>query len=91
MNASTSDRQKLIETINTLPDEALVELTSFIDYLCYKSNRSKPVENSSSAFLLSIAGLGASEAQDVSERDEEILQTELDPIQGWHYKPELST
>jgi hypothetical protein len=36
------------------------------------------------AFLLSIAGQGHSSESDVSERDEEILATEIDPIRGWH-------
>ena len=36
------------------------------------------------SFLLSIAGQGTSEETDVSERDEEILATEIDPIYGWN-------
>jgi hypothetical protein len=35
-------------------------------------------------FLLSIAGLGVSDEDDVSERDEEILASEVNPIRGWH-------
>jgi hypothetical protein len=35
-------------------------------------------------FLYAIAGLGASNEHDVSERDEEILASEVDPIRGWH-------
>jgi len=35
------------------------------------------------AFLLSIAGQGRSTESDVSERVEEILATEIDPIRGW--------
>ncbi|HFD40774.1 MAG TPA: hypothetical protein ENJ31_13105 [Anaerolineae bacterium] len=36
-----------------------------------------------SAFLLSIAGLGASGEGDVAERDEEILAAEVDRRGGW--------
>jgi predicted transcriptional regulator len=36
------------------------------------------------AFLLSIAGQGQSNQDDVSSRDEEILASEVDPVRGWH-------
>jgi predicted transcriptional regulator len=36
------------------------------------------------SFLLSIAGQGHSGETDISERDEEILAAEIDPIRGWH-------
>jgi hypothetical protein len=90
MNAPTASRQRLIEKMNTLPDEVLVELANFIDYLHYKTTHSQEPENRGPAFLLSIAGLGASEEADVSERDEEILQAEIDSVRGWHYKSERS-
>ena len=35
------------------------------------------------SFLRSIAGQGASTETDVSQRDEEILASEIDPIRGW--------
>jgi hypothetical protein len=35
-------------------------------------------------FLLSIAGLGASDEDDVSERNKEILASEVGAIRGWH-------
>jgi hypothetical protein len=31
--------------------------------------------------------LGDSGQQDVSERDEEILRSEIDPVYGWSSKP----
>lgn len=34
------------------------------------------------SFLLAIAGLGSSKEGDISERDEEILSREIDPL-GW--------
>ncbi len=34
-------------------------------------------------FLLSVAKLGSSMEKNVSERDEEILASEVDPIRGW--------
>ncbi|MEO1134331.1 MAG: hypothetical protein AAFX40_16715 [Cyanobacteria bacterium J06639_1] len=42
--------------------------------------------NSAQVALLSITGLGASEETDVSVRDEEILESEIDPIHGWSVK-----
>jgi hypothetical protein len=89
MNTSTEERQKLIAAVNTLPEQALGELASFIDYLRYKSAQPATNQNGS-AFLLSIAGIGASQEQDVSERDEEILRAEVDPIRGWHHDPNHS-
>jgi len=35
------------------------------------------------AFLLSIAGQGQSNQDDVSSRDEDILASEIDPVRGW--------
>lgn len=36
---------------------------------------------------MSIAGLGASNIADIAERDEEILQNEVDSVYGWNIKP----
>ncbi len=44
---------------------------------------------SGAEFLLAIAGIGTSEEDDVSERDEEILAAEVDPIRGWHVDNKL--
>jgi hypothetical protein len=41
-----------------------------------------------STFLASIAGLGDSGQVDISERDEDILKREIDPIHGWTTKPD---
>ncbi|MEK8018683.1 MAG: hypothetical protein VSS75_017565 [Candidatus Parabeggiatoa sp.] len=41
---------------------------------------------SGSAVLRAIAGIGKSEDAQVSERDEEILANEVEPIYGWHLK-----
>ena len=35
-----------------------------------------------SEFLFSIVGIGEAE-EDLSERDEEILSEEIDPVRGW--------
>jgi hypothetical protein len=86
MDVTTAERQKLIEAVGTLPDENLPELASFLDYLRYKSEHSKAPDQSASSFLHAIAGLGSSGQQDISERDEEILRQEIDPIYGWHLK-----
>jgi hypothetical protein len=48
----------------------------------YKSQKKKKMTGVE--FLLSIAGQGQSNQDDVSERDEEILASEVDPIRGWH-------
>ncbi|RUR74490.1 hypothetical protein ACF3DV_12110 [Chlorogloeopsis fritschii PCC 9212] len=86
------ERQKLIEVISTLPDEVLLELASFVDYLRYKSIHLKEPENkNASGFLLAVAGLGNSGEHDISERDEEILRNEIDPVYGWNLKPSHPT
>jgi hypothetical protein len=83
MDISTVERQKLLETVRELPEEALVELASFLDYLRYKSAQRRELDNHSASFLAAVAGLGNSGQQDVSERDEEILRNEIDPVRGW--------
>ena len=87
MNAFAT-RQQLIATIEELPAESLSELVIFLEYLRFKTNRvpakrkkTRIVQGSS--FLLAIAGLGAADETNVSERDEEILAVEIDPIRGW--------
>jgi len=70
MDTLTTDRQTLIEAINALPDEKLIELASFVEYLQYKSIKQKEVNNHGSSFLMSIAGLGASTETDISKQDE---------------------
>jgi hypothetical protein len=82
MAETTVERQTLVEAINALPDDALAELANFLDYLRYKTNQRQdtpPQQN----VLLTIAGLGNSGQADVSETDEAILRSELDPIRGW--------
>lgn len=87
MSKATKERQNLIEAVNALPDEALTELVSFVDYLRYKTlqpNNSKPPKQN---FLLTVAGLGNSSQTDISDSDEEILRNEIDPIYGWSSRP----
>jgi hypothetical protein len=89
MTLLTQTRRQLHLAIDDLPAEALPELTSFLDYLRFKTSLSPLVTEQSeqpavgSAFLLSIAGIGASTETDLSERDEEILTNEIDPLRGW--------
>ncbi|MCY6493177.1 hypothetical protein [Leptolyngbya sp. GGD] len=64
------ERQKLLEAVNTLPDESLLELATFIDYLQYKVDQPKP--KSGSDFLISIAGLGASDVDHTEAESEKI-------------------
>jgi hypothetical protein len=91
MDRTTVERQKLIEAVNSLPNDALPELAGFLDYLHDKSAQQKEPDRQSSSFLMAIAGLGSSNQQDVSERDEEILRNEIHPIYGWDLKPHNPT
>ena len=85
--------QQIIKAIENLPSEALPELANFLEYLHYKNARTtssletKVEANSGSPFLLSIAGLGACVEDNLSERDEQILADEIDPVRGWNSKP----
>ena len=79
---STVDREQLLTLINDLPDELLAEVANYADYLQSKTITSNQT-NQSSNFLLSIVGLGSSEEKNVSDRQEEILANEIDPIAGW--------
>ena len=85
MNSTTTERQKLIEAVNNLPDEALIELANFLDYLSYKTKQPKE-NNNNTGFLLGVAGLGNSGEKNISERDEKILRNEIDPVYGWNLK-----
>lgn len=82
MDASTRQRQQIIEVIHTLPDASLAELVSFVNYLRDQSTEQQQ-RKSRTNFLLSVAGLGSSVENNVSERDEEIIISEVDPIRGW--------
>lgn len=82
MDALTANRQQIVKAIENLPIEVLPELANFVEYLRYKATHrtsmSEPIveENSGSAFLLSIAGIGASAENDFSQEDEEILASD---------------
>ena len=89
MSTPTLDRMQLIESIKALPDDALVELSNFVGYLQFKEMRTPKMTGQEC--LLSIAGLGQSGETDISERDEEILAQEVDPIQGWGVRVDEST
>jgi len=93
MDRSIIERQSLLEAVKALPDEALVELSNFLDYLHYKAAHQRELtthSSHSSSFLLAVTGLGNSGQQDISERDEEILGNEIDPVYGWNLKPSNS-
>lgn len=83
MSNATEERQNLIEAVNTLPDEALIELVSFVKYLRYKGLQPENSEPPKQNFLLTVAGLGNSGQSDISDSDEEVLSHEIDPIYGW--------
>ncbi|RKZ92912.1 MAG: hypothetical protein DRR19_02825 [Candidatus Parabeggiatoa sp. nov. 1] len=93
MDTLMLSHQQLTQAINELPTEVLPELANFIEYLRFKLTNSHnaseaKTQNSAagSPFLLAIAGIGASDEDDISERDEEILANEIDPIHGWSLK-----
>jgi Protein of unknown function (DUF2281) len=87
MAKTTIERQNLIEAVNTLPDDVLIELASFVEYLRYKTVQRQTSESPKQNFLLAIAGLGTSGQPNTSDDDEEILHNEIDPIHGWSSKP----
>lgn len=89
MNKTTVERQKLVEAVNTLPNEVLPELASFLDYLRYKSTQQRESDRNATNFLVLVAGLGNSGQHDISERNEEILRNEIDSISGWSSKPSV--
>lgn len=83
MAERTVERQNLIEAVNALPDEVLIELASFLEYLSYKTGQHRSAEPSQQNFLLTVVGLGKSGQTDISESDEEILRSEINPTYGW--------
>ena len=89
MNSLTPTREQLSQAIDELPSETLPELANFIEYLQFKvASFESPLktEPKSHGFLMSIAGLGESEETDLSERDEEILASEIDSLRGFHHE-----
>ncbi|NJK61187.1 MAG: DUF2281 domain-containing protein [Oscillatoriales cyanobacterium SM2_1_8] len=83
MSSPTVERQNLIEAVKTLPDEALIELSNFVEYLRYKNSQLQSTEPPKQNFLLAVSALGKSDQSNISDSDEEILSNEIDPIQGW--------
>ena len=86
MNGKTLERQKFLKEVSALPNEVLIELSNFLDEFRNKAVQQQKIESSSS-FLQSIAGLGSSQEHDISERDEEILQHEIDTTYSWTTQP----
>ena len=87
MNTITPTRRQLIDAINRLPSDVLPELANYLTYLQFKVESPPQSEQPGSKFLLSIAGIGKAE-EDLSERDEEILVGEIDPVRGWGFDNE---
>ncbi|WP_017326426.1 hypothetical protein [Synechococcus sp. PCC 7336] len=79
-------RQDIIQAIESLPNEALPELTSFVEQLHLRTEPTHLPKTSSLSSLLALAGLGASGQTDISETEEGILATEIDPLRGWTLK-----
>jgi len=87
MTKTTVERQHLIEVINTLPDEVLIEIASFLEYLRYKTVQHQNPDPPKQNFLLAVAALGNSGQTDIADTDEAILYNEIDSIHGWSSKP----
>ncbi|NJL39105.1 MAG: hypothetical protein HC899_21910 [Leptolyngbyaceae cyanobacterium SM1_4_3] len=51
MERTTVGRQKLVEAVSTLLDEALFELASFLDYLSHKSLQRRTPTGNATNFL----------------------------------------
>lgn len=90
MSTLTPSRGQLIDVVSKLPLEVLPELATFLNYLQFKVELQPQTEQvkqvaKGSEFLLSIAGIGTAD-EDLSERDEEILAEEIDPVRGWTFK-----
>lgn len=76
--------EALAEAISSLDLEEMRQLQTLIEQkLCEKEASYENHQKSRAEFLMSIAGIGSSDGEDISERDEEILQTEIDSIHGW--------
>src|SRR5687768_2350393 len=88
--------EHLSEAIRELPAEALPDLAHYIEYLIYRTAQNislsaAPKQRKTGVeFLLAITGLGSSEETDLSERVEEVLANEIDPIRGWTLHPNKS-
>ncbi|MFO5493328.1 MAG: DUF2281 domain-containing protein [Cuspidothrix sp.] len=61
MDTLTKNREQIIESIKTLPEDSLTELINFVDYLRYKATE-KQSPKTSRNFLLSVTALGSSES-----------------------------
>jgi predicted transcriptional regulator len=68
--------EELADRENRTPSEVVADAIEL-----YDSQKKKKIPGVE--FLMSIAGQGSSNEDDVSERDEEILESEVDPIRGW--------
>lgn len=80
--------ETLAEAIASLDLEEMRQLQAMVEQkICEKEASYENYRKSGTDFLRSIAGIGSSDAEDISERDEEILQAEIDPIHGWSIKP----
>ena len=86
MSSVATKRQQLAESITMLPDEAVLELASFVDYLKYKLSASSSVEHiaqaSSVSILSNIAALPLEgKTDDLSGRDHDQVLYSL-PVQS---------
>ena len=68
MDTLTKNREQIIESIKTLPEDSLTELINFVDYLRYKATK-KQSPKTSRNFLLSVTALGSSGEKSDNKKD----------------------
>lgn len=81
MNPITPISQQLSQAIDSLPEDALLELANFLEYLRLKFiNSSVNQEQDKNDCLQAIASLGKRNETGLSERGEEFLTQEIEQI-----------
>ena len=71
MNNTPVKRQDLLNVVNTLPENALLELANFLDYLRYKNTTSQQSTQNRSDFLLTTTISGHSISGNAGQLDTE--------------------
>ena len=85
MDSVSLTHEQLSQAINELPLAALPELADFIESLLFNLNLTPAAINNEpeeSNFLLSISGIGESSEPNLSDKDTENGELEIDPTRG---------
>ncbi|MBI4788372.1 MAG: hypothetical protein HY782_15175 [Chloroflexi bacterium] len=79
--------QELVHQIERIAQrEGRAEIQVIAEAVRLYEAKAQPADSRS--FLLAIADLGSSGHEDIAERAEEILASEIDPLHGWNIKGE---